>query len=297
LRAFERPSAPPSFSPAAGTQGPAAGDQPVAIAAPEFATSFAGGIPFGNWDQPNSAYGSTYNGAVRIIYPEYLLSNLAAIKASGGKIMLDLSGGQKYLKDSDGHFSLTKWKQRVDRFKAINFSSYVKDGTIVGHFLLDEPNDKTNWNGTQVAPSTVEAMAKYSKQNWPDMVTLVRTWPDYLDDWSGTYQYLDAAWAMYTHDRFPDISSFVSTNVSKAQAEGLALVVGLNIMKGGNNGSQMTASQVKTWGSTLLSSSYPCAFIDWKYNSDYLSTSSMKDAMNYLRNKAESKSLKSCRGS
>jgi hypothetical protein len=57
----------------------------------------------------------------------------------------------------------------------------------------------------------------------------------------------------------------------------------------------MSASQVRDWGSALLSNSYPCAFISWKYDSRYL-TSSVKDAMNDLRNKAESRSSKSCRG-
>ena len=43
----------------------------------------------------------------------------------------------------------------------------------------------------------------------------------------------------------------------------------------------MTASQVKAWGSALLSNSYPCAFISWKYNTDYLSGTGIKSA-NFL---------------
>jgi hypothetical protein len=44
----------------------------------------------------------------------------------------------------------------------------------------------------------------------------------------------------------------------------------------------------------MLSSSYPCAMINWQYGS-YLTTSSMSDALRYLRNKAQNRSSKSCR--
>jgi hypothetical protein len=85
--------------------------------------------------------------------------------------------------------------------------------------------------------------------------------------------------------------------VSDAQARGLALVVGLNILRGGNpNLTQMTPSEIQNWGSAMLSSSYPCAFISWQYGS-YAMSSGVKTAMSYLRKKAQNRSLKSCRGS
>jgi hypothetical protein len=59
----------------------------------------------------------------------------------------------------------------------------------------------------------------------------------------------------------------------------------------------MTASQVASWGTTLLASSYPCAFLSWHYDANYLSSSSMKASMDILRSKAESRSSKTCRAS
>jgi len=59
----------------------------------------------------------------------------------------------------------------------------------------------------------------------------------------------------------------------------------------------MNATEVQTYGSALLSSSYPCAFISWQYNSTYLSSSSIKSAMDVLRNKAQNRSAKTCRAS
>jgi hypothetical protein len=69
----------------------------------------------------------------------------------------------------------------------------------------------------------------------------------------------------------------------------------MNVLKGNRNGGRMSASEVESWGSALLSSSYPCAFINWEYNSTYHSSSSIRSAMSSLRRKAENRSTKSCR--
>jgi hypothetical protein len=255
--------------------------------------SYAGGIPMGLFHLPNDDYGSRYNGAMRTVSPSYLMSDLSAIKSRGGKVVLNLAGSQKYFKDADGHFSFSKWKARVDRFRNLNISPYVTDGTIVGHYLIDEPYDPANFAGQPVTGSTLEAMAKYSKGIWPSMTTIVRAEP-YLIKWSGTYQYLDAAWAQYLY-RKGNVSDYLSKNVSSAQNMGLQLVVGLNIPGGGVNNSTMTPTQVQSWGTTLLGSSYPCAFLSWKYGYSYLTTTSMKSAMDALRKKAQSHVSKSCK--
>jgi hypothetical protein len=267
------------------------GPEAVPVSQPEAAATFAGGIPIGLSTLPVTLYGNVYNGALRTPSTSSLRSELADIKARGGKVVVSFSGNEKYYKDAAGHFSMTKWKARVARFKNIDFSSYIKDGTIVGHYLIDEPNDPRNWNGQPVSGSTVDQMAQYSKQLWPTLTTIVRTEPGYF---KSAPRYLDAAWAQYLYRR-GDVNTYIKKQVADAQRLGLQLVVGLNVIHGGNpNGTQMSASEVKSWGSALLSSSYPCAFISWQYNSSYLSSSSIKDAMNYLRNKAEARSTKSC---
>jgi hypothetical protein len=187
------------------------------------------------------------------------------------------------------------WKERVSRFKGIDFSAFVEDGTIIGHYLIDEPNDPYNWNGQPVPGSTVEDMAAYSKQLWPKMATVVRTEPGYLAEWSGTYRYLDAAWAQYLY-RKGDPGDYIRRNVADAKKEGLALVVGLNLIDGGTNGGNMSASLVESAGSTLLGDSYPCAFISWQYDEQYLSRSDIKTAMSHLSAKAAQHAMQSCSG-
>ena len=124
------------------------------------------------------------------------------------------------------------------------------------------------------------------------MPTIVRVRPEYL---GRNHRYLDAAWAQYLHRKGP-VESFLRRNVAAARERRRGLVVGLNVLKGGiPNGTRMTAREVKTWGSTLLSSSYPCAFISWTYNRSYLSSNGVGDAMRSLRRKAERRGTKSCR--
>jgi hypothetical protein len=275
-------------SPDAGDDGITvlpAGNEPLAAA-------FAGGIPFGNFAQPLSQFGSIFNGSHANSTPTGLLKELQEIKSKGGKVILALSGSPRYYVDGSGNFSYTKWKERVNRFRGVNFRSYIDDGTIAGHYLIDEPNDAANWNGKEVPASMVEEMAKYSKSLWPTMATIVRAEPRHMGD---NHRYLDAAWAQYLYRR-GNVNEYIKDVVADAQRRGLALVVGMNVLKGGSpQGTRMTASEVESWGSALLSSSYPCAFINWEYNGDYYSSSSVRSAMSTLRKKAENRSTKSCK--
>ena len=268
------------------------GDELVAFDETLLAAASRRGIPIGTFAQPMSAFGRTYNGGHQNFSPGSIVRELKAIRARGGRVVVAFSGSPKYYREN-GHFSFEKWKSRVKRFKGINLSPFIQDGTIIGHYLIDEPNDPANWRGRPVSPATLEQMAKYSKQLWPRMPTIVRVEPGYL---GRNHHYLDAAWAQYLHRKGP-VESFLRRNVSAAQDRRLGLVVGLNVLKGGSpNGTRMTASEVKKWGGALLNSSYPCAFISWTYNRSYLSSRGVGDAMRALRHKAESRSARSCRG-
>ena len=278
---------------------PNTNDMPTTVAVPTSlaeASVFRGGIPFGTFDMPTSLFGDRYNGAMQNIWPEFLLNELAQIKARGGKVVLMFAGSEQFYKDGDGHFSFSKWKARVDRFRSVNFSSYVDDGTIIGHYLIDEPHDDFNWNGQPVTPAQIEEMAQYSKGIWPRMTTIVREEPSYMAQWSGSYRYLDVAWAQYAARR-GDAADYLRRNIADAQKKGLALIVGMNLLKGGNpNGTAMSASEVQQYGSALLGSNYPCAFLSWQHNDSFLKQTGMGEAMQVLSNKAENRPTVSCGG-
>ncbi len=264
----------------------------MAVGEPAVANAnFAGGIPFGLAAQPVSMFGSRFNGGKRTTGPGQLLKELAEIRSRGGRVVLMMAGNPRHYKDGSGHFSFERWKDRVNEFRNINFKSYIDDGTLIGHYLMDEPNDPKNWSGRPVSASAVEEMARHSKSLWPNLPTIVRTQPDYLNS---NHRYLDAAWAQYLSRR-GNVRDYIRDNVADAQKRGLQLVVGLNIVHGGTpQGTNMTASEVEDWGSALLESSYPCAFIMWQYQSSTLDNSGMGSAMESLRRKAENRSSKRC---
>jgi hypothetical protein len=254
---------------------------------------FAGGIPIGLFAQPLSEYGARYDGGHRNTPPTSLLSDLETIRSQGGKVVLMFAGSQVNYKDVDGHFSLSMWESRVDRYRGVDFSSYVADGTVIAHYLLDEPNDPTNWNGQTVSGATVETMAEYSKQIWPDLPTVVRVEPAYLAQGNVQYRYLDAAWAQYVY-RKGEVHTYASQNVADAQALGLQLIVGLNLLTGSPEKLALSSQQVLDWGSVLLGSSYPCAFISYQYNATYLAGAGIGDAMDALRGLAQNRGSKTC---
>ncbi|MBA3444514.1 MAG: hypothetical protein H0T58_06630 [Gemmatimonadales bacterium] len=254
--------------------------------------SSRGGTPIGIFALPTTEFGSRYTGGLRNIYSKYLLKELAGIKARGGRVVLMFAGNERHYKDADGHFDLGKWKARVDNFKSTNFTSYVSDGTVLAHFLMDEPNDPANWNGKQVTAAQLEEMAEYSKRLWPSMPTVVRTEPAYL---GAKPRYIDAAWAQYVQ-RKGTPTEYLRRHVADAEQRGLALIVGMNILKGTLGKTSFSAGQLREWGSAMLNSSYPCAFISWTYDANYLGRSDVKEAMDVLANKARTHQAKSCRG-
>lgn len=230
------------------------------------------------------------------------MTDLEAARRSNTRVVLNMTGNEQWLRDGNG-FSLTKWKQRVDRFRGMNFTSYIADGTIVGHFILDEPSDKHNWNGKQVSLSDVDEMAKYSKELWPSMATIIRAWPAYLQGYQ--YKYLDAVWVHYV-SRLGPLDEFIDKNTREAQAAGLAFITGLNVLNGGNDESgipgrhagkfAMSASQIRAWGGALLSQPSVCAFFMWKYDERYFSRPDIIAALSDLNDDARKHPRRECRG-
>jgi hypothetical protein len=288
----------PSDQPGSGPTD--AGTAPVSASLA--ASTFRGGIPFGVFQLPVEQYGTIYNGSLSNIWPAYVLSALEAARRSGTRIMLSMSGSESTFQNSDGSFSMAMWKQRVDRFRGIDFSSYIQDGTLIGHFLMDEPYDRTNWGGTLVSLSDIDAMARYSKGIWPSMPTIIRGKTDYLLGYD--YKYLDATWAQYISS-FGSVSDYITKSVREAKASGLALVVGVNQLNGGGSGglvgfyspekNAMSAKELEAAGNALLADPYPCAFISWKYDQAYMARADIKAVMGRLSEKARIHGSSSCR--
>jgi hypothetical protein len=237
-----------------------------------------------------------------------ILSFLSAIRAKRGRMVLKMCMGEdKYVKNADGTFSFTKWKALVDRFRKVNLGPYITDGTLLGHFLIDEPGRAAKWGGKIIPQATVEAMAQYSKQIWPNLPTLVRVVPSWLASAPVTYRALDAGWLQYGAGK-GDAAKLVASEIAIAKNKGLGLVVGLNILDGGNGSSgvrgwiktkwSMSAAEIRSYGTALLNQPYACGFYNWTYQYQgptYYARSDIKSAMADLSNKAKVHARTSCR--
>ncbi|MFL5401900.1 MAG: hypothetical protein ACJ8BF_03700 [Gemmatimonadales bacterium] len=57
----------------------------------------------------------------------------------------------------------------------------------------------------------------------------------------------------------------------------------------------MNASQLRSFGSFILSEPYICAFLMYDYNAAYLARSDVTAALAELREKAEARPIQTCR--
>jgi len=270
-------------------------------------TGMAPGIVFGTVQLPTSVINTVYTGTLvgGEIDPTNVLSYLAATRARGGRIVIKLCRGRDtFVKNADGTFSFTKWKALIDRYRTVGLGPYINDGTILGHFLIDEPHRTAKWGGKIIPQSTLEAMAKYSKQIWPGMTTFVRVAPSWLAGVSTTYTYLDAGWLQY-ESWMGNIGTKITTEVTAAKKKGLGLAVGLNVLDGGNGSSKiagwtqgkyaMSATEVRTYGTALLNQSLSCGFFNWMHDTAYFGRTDIRTAMAELSTKATAHVKTSCR--
>lgn len=271
-------------------------------------TSAHAGIAFGTFNMDNTVLSSVHTGSLRAgTTTNSFITVLTGAKAKGARLVIKLTGGSTgHVKNADGTFSFSKWKALMDTYRssASRFTPFITDGTIIGHYLVDEPNFPHRWGGKAIPQATIEAMAKHSKQIFPGMLTIVRAVPTWLASAPVTYTYLDAGWAQYTAVK-GDAIRWVTAEVAAAKSKGLGLVTSLNVLDGGNGSSgirgtssgkySMSASELRSYGNAMLNQSYSCGFFQWMYNSTYFGRSDIKSAMSELSAKARAHSKTSCR--
>jgi hypothetical protein len=274
----------------------------------------ARGIPFGDFHLPSHRYTRPYTGALRALWPSGIIAELNAARAARFRIVVSLVGDRRGYTNSNGTFNLALWRKQVDAYRRYNLQSYVTDGTVIGHYLVDEPYCGSCWGGRPIPASQVEEMARYSKSIWPKMPTIVRSPPSLLAQQS--YRYLDVAWAqwegpLHTPSYRMSPEQFRDRETAAAKTRGLGLVFGMNYLDAGDGSSrvpgtyrnatsprvnrwQMSAAEVKRVGSVLAASAYGCAVLSWRYDSRFLSRPGMTSAMSQVSNVATNRERSPC---
>jgi hypothetical protein len=285
--------------------GPTPESTEIAEAPGAPAAAAPAGIVFASFSLQPSQLNTVHTGIVRAINPSSLLSFLSQVRAKKGRVLLLLSGGSAAYRNPDKTFNLTKWKAAVDRYRKVNFSSYVSDGTIVGHFVLDEPHYPSRWGNKVIPQATVEEAARHSKQLWPNLPTIVNAPLNWLASANVTYTHLDAGWALYTAGVHNSAATWIANQVAKAKQKKLGVFAGLNVLDGGNGSSgfhgnlknrwAMSAAEVRSYGSALLGQSYVCGMGLWEYRSGYYGRADIKSALSDISTKARNHAKTSCR--
>jgi hypothetical protein len=246
----------------------------------------AAGIPFGPTQAPISALDASKYDASLIPAASVtaLQAQLESAAAGGFRIMVGVPTGPS--KNPDGTFSLKKWKATVEAYASVDLDAYAAAGVVIGHRLIDEPNCASCWGGQSVSVGTLEQMARHSESLWPSVPTVVRVVPSYFPK---APRYVDAAWAQWAGDRGASLGmttvQFRDKNVSDAKARRMALVMGMNVLDGGDGSSgiagtreiedpradlwQMTGTEVDTIGRLFAAEPYVCAVLNWRYSLNY----------------------------
>jgi hypothetical protein len=263
------------------------------------------GIPFGNFHLPTSSYGRTFTGSLAAVVPSTVVSKLQTARSTGARLVISMAGS-RYGYTDRGRFNLAKWKTKVARFRGVKLDSYIRDGTLLGHYLVDEPGCTSCWGGRAISATTLEEMARYSKSIWPSLPTTVRAAATLLP--ARRYRYLDFAWAQWVGPlHIPSFrqtpQQFRDKQVAAAKARGLGLVFGMNLLSGGDGSSrirvrarrwQMTAAEVKRVGTVLAAAPYACAMLSWQHDARFLARPGMMSSMKAIAAAAKNRPRSSC---
>jgi len=283
-----------------GRASSAGGGTPPPPSPPPPVPPSSSGVPFGPYGLPSSQMAS-FSGAVRGAAPSNVLATATAARRAGARVILRLTGSE--VANADGTFSLTKWKASVDRYAGADLSSYVSDGTIAGHLLVMNPQNARAWGGQKISHATLEEMARYSRQRWPGLTTIVHAPLSWLAA-TPTWAYLDAVSVMYSGSA-GDAGAWVGNQAGAAGRARLGLVVTMNVSNGGTSASglpgsstgkfAMSASQLRTWGSAIAAQSQVCGLLMSRYDAAYFGRSDVKDAVATVAAKARAHATTPCR--
>ena len=274
---------------------------PAGPAAP--APSTQQGIPFGFFMGDYYQLGPTWTATLRGASVGAVVKYLQVARERGGQVFIQFAGGRDKYLDSQGNFSLAMWKERVAPYKSVDLSSYIADGTLVAHYLIDEPEDPTRWNGKPVAYSELEEAARYSKEVFPGLTTIVRVVPVWLKGAPFRWVNLDAAWAQYTASK-GDVVQYRDIQIAAARDQGLGLMFSLNVLDGGDGSSgqlgtssgrhNMSALELATYGKALIEAPYACGLLMWREDPAYVEAPGIRSAMEVLSTQARARPATSC---
>ena len=280
------------------------------------------GVPYGPyalWSNYKSlkSNSAAFTGSLNYTDARGILTQLAAARAKGQRLVLAMTGGGHAPYKTNGKFDFNKWKRRMDTFNRNEIKAAVaqgvRDGTIIMNNIMDEPNVKS-WGGV-MTKARLDEMARYVKRMFPTLpvgVAVIHSWRP-----QERYRVVDAVITQYSW-YMGNISAFKNDALKHANSNGTSVAFALNILNGGvqdrktrrcpagvtggkgtmgpnHPACRMTATQVREWSKALGTGS--CAMIMWKYDAAFMSRSDNQKAFREASTALSKSSARSCRRS
>lgn len=264
-----------------GGGGGGGGNDPVPPPVP-----YTGGRLYGAFSIPTTGAGP-WNATIKSLRPSWVSSLLNQARDNGIHLFVEPAGGPEPVSyspgwtNSDGTFNLNMWKARILEMAGnSDIAAAIADGTIVAHYMIDEPYSPGTWGGQRVPSATIDEMARFSHSIWPTMPTFIRA--TIFGDPGFNWQHLDGFWAQW-RDYLGSAANFLAANVAACQAKNKLLVVGMNIFTGSSDdfpgGRMLDANEFRTYGNILAASSFPVAFMIWEYQAAWYNQTGMAAAV------------------
>lgn len=218
-------------------------------------------IPFGPQNIPDANMGPPYSGTFNSS-PQLadIVASLDQAKAYGWKVLVHLAGARQAFQNPDMSFSPSLFDARLTPWEGV-IDPYIADGTIIGHVLIDEPQDASNWDLTNPVPyADIDAAAQSSKSRWPTMPTGVGSNGCFLKS-GAPYTYLNFYVRPLTDKAFvgTDDCGHHSDTVTqwmtfeKADAVSANLRLGITINIPNTNGfGQLDATTLQAYGTEIV---------------------------------------------
>jgi hypothetical protein len=247
-----------------------------------------------------------------------MLPTLRYARQHGARVIMTVTGAdnQNLRTDPNNKSSFVKatWMSRFnDAAAAISpdtVRDYLKDGTLIGIYVIDEP-----WSDfTSFTYQTLDSLCQHVKASWPWAPCIARTDNTVIHDNTPAtykYRYLDAGWAQTTEFKVRTspghtVQSYFQTNLDVGETHDLGLWYGFNLINYVNtaqrpgctpsfdNGQHcaITADELKAVANAIeaIGSGKGCGVSGWFLDNavgperNYFFNAGINDALKYLWN-------------
>jgi hypothetical protein len=289
------------------------------------------GIPVGTHMIPPEdlvARRAQYSATLRRLVPDNVDKLLKFALDNGQREIVSLVAKES-MKDGSGRFSMTKWRALADQWKGTGpiFQKYVSSGTLIGIYLIDEPYCAGCWGGKPPTVAEVIEMGRHVKALLgTNVATIVRAPPTWFVGKvtpTALVPAVDAAWCQWAYNMNPGVtaSQYAAKCVQDAKKMGLKLVMGMNVLAGGDGSSrifgldsrhwQVSAAELTRYNGNFVTNPGVCALSNWQYSPIYPSSgmtasqlaqvrgfdnrSDVKAALQAINNAAKARPYLDCR--